>query len=61
MLDRKKRHDLLGAVRTLGLAIQDIKDGYRFDDEYATEKIRILEDLWHLLEKELPPLVEAAD
>ena len=57
MIDKKMRHDILGAVRTLGLAVQDIKNGYKFDDESAPEKISILEEIARLLERELPALI----
>lgn len=36
-------HDLSGAMRTINLALSGIKEGYKFDDEYAEAKIQSLE------------------
>ncbi len=57
MQDIKKRHDLLSAVHILKLAVADIKNGYRFNDQHASEKIAVLEEISRLLEVEVPKLL----
>lgn len=38
----KRLHDLSSAVRSLQFLVESLKDGYRFDDDLAAEKIRYI-------------------
>ena len=46
------------AVDTIRYAVDDIAQGYRFDDELASEKLAALRQALSALESEVPLLVE---
>jgi|GEM_PF-3358170 len=48
----KRVHDLRGALRTLGMAFDSIKNGYRFDDQMAAAKLNAMEKAFGVLERE---------
>lgn len=56
----KRRHDLKGAVRTLGYAVQSIQAGYKFDDERAAQKIAAIAKAVQVLEREAELLAKLA-
>lgn len=41
-LANKKMHDITSALRTFEMAVESLKNGYRFDDELASAKINAL-------------------
>jgi len=48
----QRRHDIVGATRTLSLALQSIREGYRFDDDLAELKLNTMLAAVTTLEKE---------
>ncbi len=50
---RKKRHDILEALRTLEIAAKQISEGYRFEDSLGTAKIQHLTKAVHLISQEM--------
>jgi len=48
----KRRHDISGATRTLRLAINNIKEGYRFDDPLAEKKLEAMDKALSVLMRE---------
>ena len=50
-------HDLNESIRTLALAIADLKNGYKFDDKLAPYKIKALEKALSCFEK-LKPMAD---
>lgn len=49
----KRKHDVLGAVRTLAMACNAVAEGYRFDDATAQAKIEAMRKASELLQREI--------
>ena len=54
----KRRHDLVGAVRTLNFVQTALENGYRFDDEKGPAKLKAFATALTALEENLPLLTE---
>lgn len=54
-LTKEQIHDLREAIRTMSLALDEIKGGYRFDDESAAQKLVYLERSVSILKTTLGP------
>ena len=50
---RRRAHDVNEAIKTLRLAIDDIASGYRFDDQFAADKLKMLQQTVVILESEV--------
>jgi hypothetical protein len=48
----KRRHDVKGALRTLGFVVQALEGGYRFDDDSAATKVQAIAKAIKIIEKE---------
>ncbi len=57
----KRRHDLKAAGRTLGLAIQALESGYRFDDDKARAKIDAIAKAVQVLTRETDLVLRALE
>lgn len=55
------KHDLKSSFRTLKNAHDNIKQGYRFDDEYAELKIKTIEDALKKISPHIQKLVTLYD
>lgn len=48
----KKLHDITGAIRTFQYALDNIKGGYKFDDDKAPSKIEAIEKAFNVIKRE---------
>ena len=53
-------HDTRSALRTLRLAVEAIRSGYRFDDSTADSKLASMEKAVGVLEREIKDLLSRA-
>lgn len=49
---RERRHDIVGALRSLRFLVESLEQGYKFDDALAAEKIRRIKQAVATLENE---------
>jgi hypothetical protein len=56
-LDNHRLHNLKSAKTTMDLAIENLKAGYRFDDNHAIEKRKALEQAMKTIADQVPLLV----
>lgn len=56
----KRRHDLLGAIRTLKYTLEGLRKGYRYDDANAEAKIEALAKAIGIIERETALVVDAS-
>ena len=54
----KYKHDLTSAISTLELALSEIQNGYKFDDEVAQLKIHTLNQTLTKLKEQAPMLIQ---
>ena len=54
----KRRHDMIGAVRTLNFVRAALQDGYRFDDDKGPAKLKALDTATAALEENTPLLTD---
>lgn len=57
----RRRHDIVGALRSLRFLADALDRGYRFDDEAADEKIRRIREAVAVLEREEKILIDALE
>jgi hypothetical protein len=50
---RRRAHDVIEAIKTLRLAVDDIASGYHFDDQFADDKLKVLQRIAEVLETEV--------
>lgn len=57
----KRRHDYKAALRTLGLAIKALENGYNFQDDKAEAKVEAMAKALKILEQEAGLLLRLLD
>ncbi len=54
----KRRHDLRAALRTIELTLEQLDEGYHFDDDFAGEKIASIRRAASVLNREAQVLLQ---